>query len=939
MKHIFYILAALSLCSLAACTQDPMDGALQEPGRYALLATISPDGPMTRTILLDNPGVRVQTRWTENDAIGLFSAKGEKLTMSVGGSDISEDGKTALFRSSSAIPDGSLTACYPAYPEASLSGSKLSMVFPGTQHYFSAYGLPQPDPSVSLMAGTGTLSAGVSFCNVMAVLKIGQAFDKPTIIKALTFRDLSGSPVEGTISIDLSNNYASELSGGSSTLTLDCGEGVQVETGATGVFYFIIPARTYKQGVEVTFITEDGERMTRTAGTSRGVTFNRGVIYPIGEISNRDYLAGKNASTLADNALMMTPEILRQVQIISRGEETVHNDDGSEVAYNDVPIRAPWYTMMVPVSLGLKKGDYLVFDATDDLPSGGVFQITKDVDTPYADENHSRIEIHLTSDFARAFKNISFGEDMFDAEGNLLEGTGGELDLASYLSDVRDAEGNSIPFSVSSHGEIFLGQDALENAITKAIIKGDKSVTSPKMSITYVNPSETMEASIGASVTVGMRCGIKVVDGNVEFVHFMIHPRINLSASFTLKGACQEYKDYPLLTLYFLPGIPIAPGVILTPELELRAGVGVGGEITFSTSIGYNYDMGEYGLSYLNGQGFTFHHKEAKPSEGVGINPDLSASLMGTLYAQGTISAIPSISLFRVFRAGLYMDFSLKLGLQRGSETINKLPYAVTRLFLTPELTFSPYVATLGGAFTKKWSNLIPKLEFDPIWERHLQPVIEWGSGLDMLGKGIMSNDYKYAVVSGGTTKYYYLDCQEPELFTASQQGVPNIVYQVEGMDYKVKSLKPTLDEWDVVLEVMTGVTNRTWREQVLGFWGSWPGMSPVYTYTNTSRIARYPVMTIPPGQDDKDDISASGTWRLNKDELGYFPLGETRSCHLLCINKRNGEVYEVTSKGPFTYYFPSTPAGSWFFEKEITKEQYDNYGVPVWPDGAPAPF
>jgi hypothetical protein len=936
MEKRHFIWAALGLLAIASCARETLDTPF-EPAEesFQLTATIAVDGPETRTILLDNPGVRMQTRWAPDDAIGLFAASGEAFTLTLAGSDISEDGKTAVFRSSATIPSGTLAACYPAQSGATVSNGTIRTRFPDTQHYILARGVSQPDPAVSLMAGTGTASSGIAFSNVMAVLKIGQAFDETTIIRSVTLRDLSGGALSGSITIDPSNNYASQVSGGPAVLTLDCGEeGVTLEQGVMGLFYFIIPARQYPQGIEITFVTKEGERMSRTAGTTRGASFNRGVIYPIGDISNRDYVAGKDAAVLSDNAHMMTPELLRKMTVIEKGEDFVINEDGGTVAYNREVIKAPWFNMMVPNELGFKKGDYFVFDTSDDLPEGGVYKITA-IQTPFGDENHSRIDLRMTTDFAGAYKHLNFGSKIYDAEGNSVEGGGEELDLSSYLSEIVNSDGESVPYSVSPSGQIMLSDEVVEEALTRAVIKAGTTLSTPTLKIEC--KSDNVEGSMGLNVSVGIRAGLSIEEGELQWVHVSLNPKVNFAASYTLTGSASKDKTVHLITLYFVPGIPIAPGVVLTPEVEIRAGIGIGGEVKFSTSVNYTYDMGTYGLTYTDGDGFRFRHEEATPAKDEGFNPEVDFSLTGTLYAKGTVTLIPTISLFRVFRAGMYVDFTLKFGLTGGVETIEKNVYQVKKMFLQPEMSFAPYVATLGGYFTKKWDDLIPSPEFDPLWERYLQPVIDKNAAISLVGNGVSQQNYRYADGSG----YYFLACQEgygdntpiPFIGIAGH----GILHQVTGVQYQAKSLKPTLDDWTVVVDVDGGeVSGLPWGNLVLHALG---GISSYnYQYYNRSNVERHEVLDIPHNQGDEDDISVSGEAGVTS-----FRSGEIRSIHLRCINKRNNAVYEVLGGNPFTFYWPNTPDGPWFVRRSLTEYEYNHdpfySNCHVWPSDIPLPY
>ena len=297
-----------------------------------------------------------------------------------------------------------------------------------------------------------------------------------------------------------------------------------------------------------------------------------------------------------------------------------------------------------------------------------------------------------------------------------------------------------------------------------------------------------------------------------------------------------------------------------------------------------------------------------------------------------TPTFIPSVSLFRVFRAGLYIDCSLKFGLTSGKETIDKNIYDIKKLFLVPEVAFSPYVASLGGFFSSKWENLIPKLEFDPLWERYLNPVIDYNSGFSLNAPGVNQDNFRYHDESG----YYFIACQEGSAFPSLGYWGHGIFHHIDGFNYNCKSLKPTLDDWDVVMLVKGGDYGGGWQDLLLRMCGLISGNQN--SYTNLYELSRYPLMSIPHNQKENADISASGEISCP----GDFMPKEVRSLHLVCINKSNGRVYPVKEFGPFSYYWPDSPDGPWFTKEEISEYQYynDNWysRFHLWPSDIPLP-
>ncbi len=735
----------------------------------SLTATIDCGINATKAILIDNPGYRLDSRWQDTESIGVFGDVASNVKFSVCGADISANGKTAKFKASSDIPSGALTAYSPYQAGAKLSGSDIVVTVPAVQTYMTGNGVVQPDPIANIMAASGSASAGLTFRNAMAVLKIGQVFDTAVTLKKVEFRDLSGAAVCGDAILSW-NGGAPEANviGGGRTITLDCGDGLEFSEGQVGIFFIIVPAREYSKGFELTFIDSEGGRTVKTAGTAKGKTLERSIVYLIGDVSAGEVPEG-TTSTLKSTAMVMTPEIMDNVTVLSASGAYVTDGNGNRVCFPDhADLRMPHLDMIVPKETGPAIGNYLIFDhPTDDLPNGGVYRIVK---CNRLNDDSYEIVAYPEINVAAPFEDMKAGEPLISETGEIIEDGGIPLNLASYVSSIKDGNGKAVEFSVADD-RILLSEETVADMFgikSKAVIR-DK-FSSPKLSLNRKSPN--MEVSIGGSLSLDARLAVRYMQGEFQYMQFTVTPEITTSLSAVLKAEGNIEGSARIYTFEFLP-ILVAPAVLVCPELVISAKVGVGGSLQVSASLDITQELGTYSLAYNRGDGGTLRWKRPAIDNEPAFNPSFGG-IEGSVYVFGGIGATTNITLYGMCGLGLENYLTFKFG------TAANLTGGGVKLFLQPEFEVTPSLCFPFGS--KKFEDLTGKVEFDPMWERYVIP----SSKCSIIPKYNMSREYEVEVNGCETL----------------QVPVPT---SVKGIDYKIELESKCAEDLEVALLVFKG--------------------------------------------------------------------------------------------------------------------------------------
>lgn len=773
-----WFVAGISLL-ITACSEQETINSVNSLGGETLHATISEDKAATRSIVIDNPGVKLETFWDTGDIIGVSGSASQNVKFTIAEGTISANGKSADFKTTSDTPTGDLVAYYPYNEKAVVADNDITLDFPATQKYTRINGVPQPDPKACVMAGKGSASTGIEFMNVMAVLKVGQVFTSETTVSSIEFRDLSDASVCGTYKINLAGSVpSSEFTGSGKVITLDMGaSGIKAEANTLFTAFIVVPARNYPEGFEVTFVAADGKRTIKTAGSKQGKKLERSVVYPIGDITTYEDIPGMICE-LKPTAQIMTPEKLDMVTIIDNANNYVVTEDGSlAMDANGNYIRMPELTMLVDKDMNPQVDGYLIFNQpSNEMPQGGIYKVK--TCTLAADGEHYEVYAVPETNIAAPFEKLIIGEPLYDENGNLNENGGIELDISSYVKEIRDGEGNVI----NTRSVPTYDTNASE-AMTRATIH--KQFKAPALTLS-IDEKEHCACDISAQMSVSMRIAIGIIHGELQYVYQTVNPTLDLKTTFALYAKIEKEKRERLMNFLF-GGIPVGP-LVFMPEIGFDGFVGIGGEAKLSASKTFSYDLGTYGLAYNKGDGFQYRRLPTPaPEPATDFNPQLEAGLSASIYAFGGIAMRVGVSISGMFSFGANTDAKLTFGI--ANETNSSGAILATKVHLTPGLEIAPYGAVLNGKISTVWRDVQGKIEFDPLWERYTTPIIESAS---------------IWPIRKLTDKYYEFDCGVSADNPSGKLVCP-VYKEITKAKYKVVVKKPIFNGLTLALQVYKG--------------------------------------------------------------------------------------------------------------------------------------
>jgi len=252
-NHI--VLLSALLLSFTSCRDLNVDEVVVPVGKVILKAGVSG----TRTSL-DSLSVV----WNNSDSFSLFSSEGNNNRFTL----VSGVGTSVGTFSGNVSGSAPYYALYPYSQAAGISDGKIHFKLPSVQTYqYSSFG----SGANPMIASIDSLSSIIFFRNLCGVLRL--KLRGTATVTRIEITDSGNKFLWGNATLDLDGTEGSAdqkmaLSGGDSTIVLDCGEGVALSNKVEGVdFNVVLPVGSLANGFSVKLYF--GDTLIDSFGTSK----------------------------------------------------------------------------------------------------------------------------------------------------------------------------------------------------------------------------------------------------------------------------------------------------------------------------------------------------------------------------------------------------------------------------------------------------------------------------------------------------------------------------------------------------------------------------------------------------------------------------------------------------------------------------------------------
>lgn len=299
MKKSFILLTAAAVAMLVACNKQEVDNSKVTVLSATLEQQVDPNA--TKTSL--DPSTK-NVFWTSGDQITVIgSSATETMTLQSGeGTTTGSFGTTSVASPTYAV--------YPNSAYTSHDGANITISLPATQTYVANSFGNGANVAVATIDGEGNMA----FKNTCGVLKL--QLKGVYTVSRIELSGKNNEKLNGSFVVDASAEtptatVVTTATASEKTITLDCGEGVQLSPSTATTFFFVVPVGafgTLGNGFEAKVYDVNGDAYYATlATTNTGNVINRSSIrvMPVCNASflpdqylDVDYIKGSNGAAL-----------------------------------------------------------------------------------------------------------------------------------------------------------------------------------------------------------------------------------------------------------------------------------------------------------------------------------------------------------------------------------------------------------------------------------------------------------------------------------------------------------------------------------------------------------------------------------------------------------------------------------------------------------------
>ena len=267
MKKVYiYIAALVGFLSIISCTQrEEVD--FQEIKVDKIFSAYMADDSITKTMIDGEIGDEYRkTLWLPGDSVGIASGYGKPVEKFVNTNTSASE--LALLEGSISSSGESYYAIYPYHSSLKMESGFFTFDIPANQKYQKNSFAPDAAPMVAKLDIVDT-DQNLYFKNLCGVLIVNLTGDQK--VKSITFtgKNEAGEnmKVSGKWSVDMTYTdtpIITPTDSSSTSVTLQCEEGVQLDPVAPTPFYIVLPPATYHT-FSVIVTTTDGKFMIKEA--------------------------------------------------------------------------------------------------------------------------------------------------------------------------------------------------------------------------------------------------------------------------------------------------------------------------------------------------------------------------------------------------------------------------------------------------------------------------------------------------------------------------------------------------------------------------------------------------------------------------------------------------------------------------------------------------